>query len=642
MNATAGESGSNGRREARMHVHRDRKILRKGEERTYISVVHNVWEGPTSGKKRAKPVVFARLGPEESLDVNVVRGIQGALDKLLAQLLARDAAREAASGATPSEAPAASPATVARAVRQKEPELRMLASRDLGMRRVVEAAWERLGLKGVLSGFSSRHRTDFDLEQVVFGMVLNRLVDPASKRACNSWLKEQAYFPEGDDWDVHVFYRALDLLDAHSEELSGAVTAAVRRRLPASELKMLLLDTTSSYFASEWSDVERKQVQAEWDAFERGEGAKPIPARPQVVNDPPLRMRGHSKDHRPDKTQVVIGLCCAAGGRVLRHKVYAGNRQDQTVTPDLVADIRTLAPKGRVVVVGDSGMSGGPNLRALDALEPAVDRISAVPLRSLKKAEEVLSKAGRWRAHPTKPHFTMRVVQIEDASGSGRAERFIATRNKKAADRAERVLERNIAQVKAQLAKDDGVDHHGAPTCRLLAKPSLKRLVRPSADGKRLLLDTDAVRHERRLAGVRLLRTTLMDVEPHEVVAAYQGLLDVEDNFRTFKGPLLLRPMYHRADRRIRAHILVCVLALTVMQEIERLTGLGFDEVKRRVQGVTAAHMQQGTRDYWLRTEWSPEAEEVLSKLGIGPGRRSWSTPSAPSGSKIPGPTGAE
>ena len=291
------------------------------------------------------------------------------------------------------------------------------------------------------------------------------------------------------------------------------------------------------------------------------------------------------------------------------------------------------------MVVGDSGMMGGPNLAALDAVEPPIDRIAAVPFRSLKKAEEVLSRAGRWRAHPTKPHMTLRVVDLDATeSPSGRAERFIATRNARAADRAKRVLERNVAQVKAQLEKDDGVDGHGAPTCRLLTKPALKRLLRPSADGARFLLDRDAVAHEERLAGVRLLRTTLTDVDPAVVVAGYQGLLDVEDDFRTFKGPLLLRPMYHRAERRIKAHILMCVLALTVMQETERLTGLAFAEVARRVQGVSAAHMKQGDRDYWLRGEWPSEALEVLSKLGISPGRATWSSAAGASGSKDSGP----
>jgi len=600
----------------RVHIRRDKRVLQEGTERTYVAFAHNIWEAGTDGKKRSKPVVFARLGAEEDLEPAAVRGMRDALDRLLEQMLARKAEKEA---------PAAVQVSVtASTVRKHEKGLRMLASREFGVRQVVEAVWRRLGLDEVLAGFAEKHRLAFAFERIVFGMVLNRMVDPASKRACNAWLQERAWFPEADGWEVHQFYRALDVLDAHAEELEDVLLAAARRRLPADELRLLLIDTTSSFFASELTDAERAEVEAEWAEHDAGERSAPVPPRPQVVNEPPVRMRGHSKDHRPDKPQVVIGLIAGAGGRVLRHRVYPGNRQDQTITLDLLGDVRQIAPRGRPVVVGDSGMGGEPNLRAIDAMEPRVDRITAVPLRSLKKAEAVLSRPGRWRAHPSKPYLTIRVVELEGSAASGRPERFIATRNARSADRSNRVLDRTVARVREQLARDDGVDAHGAPTCRLLSKPSHKRLVKPSADGRRLLLDTAAVNRERRLAGVRLLRTSLMDEDPADVVAAYQSLLTAEDDFRRFKGPLQLRPMHHRATRRIRAHVLVCVLGLVMMQEIERLTELPFAEVVRRFQGVSVARMRDGDREYWMRGEWPEDSAELLSKLGVRRGPRTW------------------
>lgn len=598
-----------------MYIRRDKRVLRDQRPRTYVSLAHNIWEVGTTGKKRTRPVIFARLGAEEDVDVETVRGMRSALDQLIAQLEAKQTSGAGASATVPS---------VARQVRKHEGGLRILATRELGARQVVEAVWKRLGLDVVLAGFSKNHRVKFDFERAVFGMVLNRLVDPVSKRACNEWLQERAWFPEAEGWEVHVFYRALDLLEQHADELGEVLLRSSRRRLPAENLRLLLLDTTSTFFSSELTDVERAEVEAEWVQYDAGEGPKPSTPRPQVINEPPMRMRGHSKDRRPDKPQVVIGLITGPTGRVLRHRVYPGNRQDQRVTLDLLGDVRALAPRGRPVVVGDSGMSGTPNLRALDAMEPPVDRISAVPLRSLKKAEEVLSRAGRWKQHPTKVHVKVRVVEFEEGAGSDRPERFIATRNAKSADRALQVLERNLARVKAQLARDPGVDAHGAPTCRLLSKPSLKRMVRLSADGHRLVLDQAAVKRERRLAGVRLLRTTLVDVDPLDVLTAYQALLRTEDDFRTFKGPLRLRPMHHRADRRIRAHVLICVLALVVMQEIERLTGDKAVDVMRRVQGVTASRMSEGGREYWMRSEWPDDLAPILTKLGVRRGRRTW------------------
>lgn len=606
-----------------MHVRRERKWLDGDRLRTYVSLAHNVWGMGRNGKKQARPVVFARLGAEENLQPELVRGMRNALDQLLEQLIARDAAKSGV--AAPSPEPAAVVQAVAAKVRAHEGGLRMLTSRELGVRRVVETVWKRLGLDRVLEGFADQHRLGFELERVVFAMVLNRLVDPASKRACNQWVQDVVWFPEGDGWDVHVFYRALDVLEQHSDELSDALLESSRRRLPKDELRLLLMDTTSSFFASDLDDVERASVEAEWAAHDAGERPAPHEPRPQVVNDPPLRMRGHSKDHRPSKPQIVIGLLAGAGGRVLRHRVYAGNRQDQRVAADLLEDARALAPGGRPVVVGDSGVSGEPNLALIDAMDPQVDRITAVPLRSLNKAEDVLSRAGRWRQHPTKPHMTVRVVEIEDSSPSGRPEVFIATRNAITAARQIRALEKNIARVQARLDKDGGRDEHGVATCKMIAKPAQRRLVKESKNGRRLLLNQEAIRRERRLAGVRLLRTTLTDIDPIAAIDAYQGLLAVEDDFHQFKGPLALRPMHHRRADRIRAHVLVCVLALVVKQELERLTELSFREVVAQVQQVSAAKMQDGGREFWMRGEWPEAALPMLEKLGVRKGPRTWS-----------------
>jgi hypothetical protein len=77
-----------------MHVRRERKRLHGDRQRTYVSLAHNVWGmSKKGGKKQPRPVVFARLGAEEDLDVNVVRGMRSALDKLLLQLMARDGAK---------------------------------------------------------------------------------------------------------------------------------------------------------------------------------------------------------------------------------------------------------------------------------------------------------------------------------------------------------------------------------------------------------------------------------------------------------------------------------------------------------------------------------------------------------------------
>ena len=527
-----------------------------------------MWEVVGTGdkkKKRTKPVIFARLGVAEELDAPMLRSARDAFDRYLARVLREEAE---ARGEEPVDVDATADAVVtveriASEVRPRlEPRLRLLTTRKYGLRVIIERAWKQLGLHLALRRVGEQHRIKFDFERVVFGMVLNRLVDPKSKLACNDLLQEDAYFPEAEGWTVDTFYWALDVLEDHLDDIEGHIGNVLKQKLGLSKSALLLTDTTSTYFESDDDDREHIRIARLWDVFDRGEGDEPTERRPQVVNDPPLRLRGKSKDKRPDKPQVVVATVATTDGRVLRHRTYAGNTNDQRITGDMLEAARTLSPRTRPVFVMDSGMASAANLAAIDAL-PGAHRISAVPMRKSKFGEEkVLRRAGRWMQHPNKDHFKLRrVVFTAEASPSGRAGVWLATRNERARARELRRIDGHLKRVKAVVDKDDRLFEHNKGTCHLLTKKHLARFVRKSANGKRLLLDRARVSLEKRRAGVHLLRSTLFELSSVDTHDAYQELLGVEANFRTFKGPLRLRPMCHRSAHRIRAHVMASTLS---------------------------------------------------------------------------------
>ena len=611
-----------------MYVRRDTQELSGGGRQTYLSLAHNVWEPMgDSDKKRSRPVVFSRLGVEAELDKPTVKGMRDALDRYLRKRFGDDGDVSPASDPKRPEGQREIVEATAAELRPKLAPLKFLLTVDYGLRVIVEPVWKELGLEAMLTAFAGQHRIQFDFERVVFGMVLNRLVDPLSKLACNEWLKDRAYFPEGKSWNVTHFYRALDVLQLHTGDLDTLLFEALRKRLSPSDLELLLLDTTSTYFDSDLDDVERADVAADWSAHDKGQLAEaPLTPRPQVINDPPMRMRGHSKDHRSDLPQVVIATVCAKDGTILRHKTYPGNTADQTITLEMLVKAAEAEPNSKKVVVFDAGMGSERNLRVLDSLPEPPDRICAVPLRSTKFAREhVIGKVGRYRRHPTKAHMRVRVVQVlAEDSPSKRAEMWIATRNRKDAERVQRKLRKQERQVKEILAADDRVQDHSQKVADLLGHRALKRFVTTSEDGTRLVLDRAYLREERLLAGVHVLRTTLVDRDPIEVLNAYQALLEVEDNFRTFKGPLKLRPMHHRLAHRIEAHVTVCVLAMIVLRVLEKRTGLNYRQLVEIFAPVKATFTEQGDTRFWQRNEWDAEAERVLAALGIDAGARAW------------------
>lgn len=238
-------------------------------------------------------------------------------------------------------------------------------------------------------------------------------------------------------------------------------------------------------------------------------------------------------------------------------------------------------------------MGGSPNLARIDALEEPLDRVSAVPLRSSKFADEhLLSKAGRWAKHPFKEGFTVRSVLVAvEESPSGRAELWVATRNEAEAGRQRRLLDKEVRRVQEALADDPHIDGHGRPVCALLSNGKRRRLIKIGARGNRFVLDHDRIRVERRRAGVHVVRSTLTDLGVEATLGAYQAQYGIEDQFRTYKGPLKLRPMHHRAARRIHAHVLVCSMALMVLRELERRTGRTFDDIRKVFRRVHATQL---------------------------------------------------
>ena len=288
-----------------MYLRRDRK--RVGKKRvTYVSIAHTITEDSPLGK-RSKPVVFANLGNEERIDEKMARQLSRSLEKYIEERFG--GGKKKPTGREVKE--------LAAEVRKQERTLRILATKDLGMRLLLEAAWRELGIGEALAEFAAGRRFEFDFERVVFAMVLNRLYDPVSKHACNEWVKDTGFLPEAEGWDVHQFYRAMDVLHEHWDELEQRTETHILASLQPQEKELRLVDTTSMYFEARSNDAEFARLAERWDAWEQDpdERAKPPRrSRPATVNEPAFRMQGHNKDGHPGDPQVVIASECVMLG----------------------------------------------------------------------------------------------------------------------------------------------------------------------------------------------------------------------------------------------------------------------------------------------------------------------------------------
>lgn len=453
--------------------------------------------------------------------------------------------------------------------------LSVVESRPMGVAWLLDGLWRQLGVDTALAKVLGGRRFTTDVERVLFALVANRAIDPASKLAAAEWASNDVAIAGLESMDDDQAYRAMDLLvaaDAQAQ-VQEAVFFAVADLLNL-EVDLLFFDTTSTYFETETADE--------------------------------FRRHGKSKDSRPDLPQIVIGLAVTREGIPVRCWVWPGNTNDNSILPEVKDGLRGWR-LGRVVTVVDRGFSSDANL---DYLRRAGGHwIAGEKMRDgSPDAHAALSRQGRYQS--VRDNLRVKEVRLNDESGKRwivchnpfEAERDAAQRQA-ALERIEIELERirvgrerDAKKKPTKGGRKPSDEPHRLAECALRDHVSLGRWLRQTPTG-RLVIDRAKVAAEAKLDGKYLLSTSDPDLSAEDVALGYKNLLEAERGFRDLKSTLELRPVYHRIEPRIRAHVLLCWLALLLIRVAERRTGLTWRRIAielGRVHAVTL-HSSAGT-----------------------------------------------
>ncbi len=550
------------------------RTTRSGSVR-YLQLAHNEWDAEA---QRSRTRVLYNFGREDDLDKDAVRRLVTALARLL----------------DPAEALAAA-----------EPgELSVTASRPAGGIHVLDQLWRRLGLDDAVRRTLAGRRLSPGTERVLFALVANRALAASSKLAATEWVCSDVHVDGLDEVTDDACYRAMDHLLAIERSLAEQAYFQVTDLLNL-EIDLLFFDTTSTYFETEEADED----------IPRNERGEPVaPGSDDTAGDAGFRTHGKSKDSRDDLPQVIVGMAVTRDGIPVRVWSWPGNTADSGLIRQVKKDLRewTLS---KVIWVADRGFTSEQNRRLL--MQGGGGYIIGEKLRSgSPEVKAALSRQGRYKA--VRDNMQVKEVRLGDDG-----DRLVICYNPDQAERDAAIRARLVAQLEELIAGSDGLSpaERGRIEGSLAGKPGLKRFLRVTPAGL-LRPDKAKIAAEENLDGKYLLRCSDPHMTTEDIALGYKQLLEVERGWRDMKQVIDLRPVYHRREDRIRAHVVLCWLALLLIRVAGNTAGRPWNRIRAELQRQHAVTWTGPAGTFRQTTDLTRPLRDLYTALSIEPPKK--------------------
>jgi hypothetical protein len=495
----------------------------------------------------------------------------------------------------------APPADGTAAVQVRLDALRLEHPRQWGACWLADQLWRTLHLDDFFGARLPVSRENTDWEKVLRLLVIYRLLAPGSEwRLHRQWFATTA-LPDLLAVDARAvqddtLYRCHDLLLPLKEELFGHL----RQRwsdLFGARYEVLLYDLTSTYF----------------------EGAVP-------ADEADPRRFGYSRDQRSGCVQVVVALVVTPEGLPLAYEMFPGNTADKTTLRGMLATIRRRYGAAERIWIMDRGIPTEEILTELRAAESPVRYLVGTPKGRLTRYEAALA-ARPWQA--VRPHLRVKLLPQD-------GELYVLAESQARAGKERGMRQRRL---KAYWQRLGALQRQHPPRDTLLKKLGAAQgkagrvatslvTVEVARDGSLAYrLDRNQLRAVRGREGRYLLRTNLSADDPGLIWRCYMQLCFVEEAFRTLKGDLGLRPIFHRDPERIEAHLFIAFLAyclaITLRQQLRGVAGGLMPrtvlEKLATVQLLDVAIPTTDDRELLLRRRTEPDhdVQLVLHQLGL-------------------------
>jgi transposase len=535
---------------------------KKSGPRTYLQIVENHW-------RDGRPVqtVLATVGRLEELQAN------GQIDGLLSS-----GARFAEKLLILSE--------------HKQGKLPVIRTRHWGAALVFEKLWQETGCQAVIRDLLRGRHFEFSVERAVFMTVLHRLVAPGSDRAAERW-KEDYVLQGVDKLELHHLYRAMGWLGHHlpDAQQQGATKLVprctkdlieehlfARRRDLFTEVDIVFFDTTSIYF--------------------EGHGGESI------------GQYGHSKDHRPDERQLIVGAVLDGDGRPICCELWPGNTADVTTLIPVVDRLWRRFRIRRVCIVADRGMISQETIDDLE--QQGWLYILGARMRKQKEVrDDVLTDRKRFQVVHEAPAKSTDPAPLKVKEVLLDKRRYVVCVNEEEIEHQRAARQAIVAGLRDQLRRGDK---------SLVGNKGYRRFLKVEGESH-FAVDEAKIEEEARFDGTWVLRTNT-DLATADVALQFKKLWMVEQWFRSCKSLLVTRPIFHHGDDTIRGHVFCSFLALVLRHELHsrlHAKGRSFEwaDLIRDLEQVQQVEVEHHEHRFLLRSELPRTAGRVFQAAGV-------------------------
>ena len=468
---------------------------------------------------------------------------------------------------------------------------------------VLDPVFRTLGLDELFASVKCASRIKYDLTGIVRLLTYGRIIDPESKRSTMGQ-NEQYYTPLVKSTNPENVYDALDVIYANRKRIVQRMNTCVTRAIGRNP-STVFYDVTNFFFETARPD----------DDFEDADG--------NIVTG--LRKFGVSKENRRQPI-VQLGLFLDDNGIPISFAAFPGNTLDHhTLRPAMNETVGDLGIK-RFVLVADRGMYSGTNMYAVR--EAGNGYIVSKSLRKTDKAERAWAidpdgytvVSGKFRH---KSRIVKRIVKDEDGNKHEIREKVVVYWSKHFYER-EKNENRSFMEFLQKLKENPGsyriTSAQSKGLRRFLKKEYLNKATGETVDSTNLvpMIDEAKLNEFNELMGYYQIVTSELEMSDREVIDKYHGLTQIEDQFREMKGTLETRPVFVRTPEHIKAHLMVCFMALTMIRVIQRKVRLMVKPAKEDSKwsyGIPGARISDALAG-WQVLELPGEYYQVLKSKG--------------------------